>query len=366
MDVHVRRIGRVQDALVEADASALVAGPGPTMRYLTGVSEEPSERLFLLLVSESTERFVVPEMYRNQLAGETPVADLRTWADGDDPTALVAEFGDGLEPGRVLIDDRLWEVFSREVREQLPATEFGLASEVVADLRIAKDDAELAALREAARITDRVVDEVRGLGAEAIGMAEAELAAEIESRLAAAGGEGLSFEPIVGSGPNGAHPHHRHGSREMGAGDPVVLDFGTRFEGYPGDQTRTVVFGGDPPERFEAVHAAVREAQRAGIEAVEPGVPASAVDRAAREVIEEAGYGDRFTHRTGHGVGLEVHEPPYVVAGNDRPLEPGMVFSVEPGIYLEGGFGVRIEDLVVVTEEGCERLNTTSRDWRVD
>jgi Xaa-Pro aminopeptidase len=365
MDRYRGRIGSVRDALAETDASALVAGPGPTLRYLTGVEEEPNERLFLLLVSESTERFVVPEMYRDQLAGETPVSDLWTWADGDDPTDLLRGFGADLDPGRVLIDDRLWELFSREVREALPASEFGLASEVVSDLRIVKDDSELAALREAARLTDRVLKEVRGLGEEVIGMTERELAAEVESRLAAAGGEGLSFEPIVGSGPNGARPHHRHGDREIEPGDPVVLDFGALYRGYPGDQTRTVVFGGEPPEGFEEVHDVVREAQRAGVEAVEPGVPAGAVDRAAREVIEGAGFGEAFTHRTGHGVGLEVHEPPYVVAGNDRELEAGMVASVEPGIYLEGEFGVRIEDLVVVTEEGCERLNTTARDWRV-
>ncbi|WP_331233104.1 M24 family metallopeptidase [Natronorarus salvus] len=366
MDGYRSRLDSVRQALSETDSSALVTGPGPTMCYLTGVREEPSERHFLLLVSPDRATFVVPEMYDDQLSGTTPVADLRTWADGDDPTALVREFGSDLEPGRVLIDDRLWELFSREVRTHLPGTEFGLASELVADLRIVKDETELASLREAARITDRVVREVRGFGEEAIGMTEAELAAEIESRLAAAGGEGLSFEPIVGSGPNGAHPHHRHGGREIEAGDPVVLDFGTRFEGYPGDQTRTVVFGGEPPERFEEVHEVVREAQRAGVDAVEPGVAASEVDRAAREVIESAGYGEEFTHRTGHGVGLEVHEPPYVVAGNDRELEAGMVASVEPGIYLDGEFGVRIEDLVVVTEEGCERLNTTSRDWRVE
>jgi Xaa-Pro aminopeptidase len=144
----------------------------------------------------------------------------------------------------------------------------------------------------------------------------------------------------------------------------VVLDFGTRVDHYPSDQTRTLVFGGDPGEQYREVHEVVREAQQAGVEAAGPGVTAGAVDAAARAVIEDAGYGEQFIHRTGHGVGLDVHEEPYIVSGSERVLEPGMVFSVEPGIYLPGEFGVRIEDLVVVTEEGCERLNDTDRGWR--
>jgi Xaa-Pro aminopeptidase len=184
------------------------------------------------------------------------------------------------------------------------------------------------------------------------------------------GGDQTAAEPTLlvparlVPGPNGAKPHHGCGDREIRAGEPVVLDFGTRVDGYPSDQTRTLVFDGEPPAEYERVHETVRAAQAAAVEAVEPGVAAEAIDRAARDVIEDAGYGDAFFHRTGHGVGLDVHEEPYIVAGNDRTLEPGMVFSVEPGIYLDGRFGCRIEDLVVVTEDGCERLNDTDRGWR--
>jgi Xaa-Pro aminopeptidase len=206
---------------------------------------------------------------------------------------------------------------------------------------------------------------VRELGSEAVGMTEAELAGRIENELAAAGGEERSFEPIVGSGPNGAMPHHTHGDRTIESGDPVVLDFGTRVDGYPSDQTRTVVFDGEPSDKFKTVHDVVRRAQQAAVETVEPGVTAGAVDAAAREIIEDAGYGEQFIHRTGHGIGLDIHEEPLIVDGSDRLLEPQMVFSVEPGIYLPGEFGVRIEVLVVVTRNGCERLNTTSRDWRI-
>jgi Xaa-Pro aminopeptidase len=235
---------------------------------------------------------------------------------------------------------------------------------VLADLRMCKDDHELAALRRAGELSDRVSEEVRSMASTAVGWTETGLAEEIERLLADHGAGEPAFGTIVGSGPNGAKPHHRHGDREIRPGDPVVLDFGGYVDGYPGDQTRTTVFAGDPPEGFEEVFDIVREAPPAGVDAVEPGVPAEAVDAAAREVIEDAGYGDEFIHRTGHGVGLEVHEPPYIVAGNDRELEPGMLFSVEPGVYLEGEFGVCVEDLVVVTGDGHERLNDSPRTWR--
>ena len=361
-----RRTRECQKALQAADAAGIVLSPGPNLYYLTGFHEEPSERHLLLFVPvEGAPTFVAPAMYREQLR-ETPIENHRLWDDGDDPVVLLSEVGTELEltEGHVLLDDRMWATFTTDLRAALPEASFGLAGEVLADLRIRKDDDELAALRRAATLADEVSVAVRELGEEAVGLTERELAREIETLMADRGGEEPSFDSIVGSGPNGAKPHHRHGDREIGRGDPVVLDFGAYVDGYPGDQTRTVVFAGDPPAKFEEVFETVSKAQEAGVEAVEPGIKAQEIDRAAREVIEEAGYGEQFLHRTGHGVGLEVHEPPYIVEGNDRELEPGMVFSVEPGIYLEGEFGVRIEDLVVVTEEGCERLNNSLRGWQ--
>jgi Xaa-Pro aminopeptidase len=342
-------------------ADCLVLFPGPNLQYLTGFHDEPMERHLLLFVpGEGEPVFLAPAMYDEQLA-ETHVSAVRLWDDGEDPRTDVEEILSAIDPNHLLVDDRLWARFTHDLRAVTDAT-FGLASEVLADLRIQKDDAEIDAIRRASVLTDRVSEAVRDL--DFTGETERELAREIESRLAEAGGEGPSFETIVGSGPNGARPHHRRGGRKIESGDPVVLDFGARLDGYPSDQTRTHVFSGDPSEKFEEVHEVVREAQQAAVGRIEPGIPAEAVDRAAREVIEAAGYGEEFTHRTGHGVGIEVHEPPYIVAGNDRELEPGMVFSVEPGIYLEGEFGVRIEDLVVVTAEGCERLNDSPRSWR--
>ncbi|GAA0548511.1 aminopeptidase P family protein [Halorubrum ejinorense] len=368
---HERRRERVAERLDEVGATGLVAFPSRTLEYLTGFAEEPGERHFFLVVpaasaTDPEPALLVPALYETQVREATSVATVRTWADGDDPVAatrtLLADRG--LGSGRLLVDDTMWATFTQDLRAAAPGAEWGLASEAVADLRVRKDEAELAALREAAAVADAVVGDLRDLGADAVGMTEAALADWIAERLADRGGRGVSFETVVAAGENGAKPHHGHGDREIRAGEPVVLDFGTRVDGYPSDQTRTLAFGGEPLEEYAAVHEAVREAQAAGVDAVEPGVPASAVDRAAREVIEDAGYGDAFVHRTGHGVGLDVHEEPYLVGGNDRPLAPGMVCSVEPGIYLDGRFGCRIEDLVVVTEDGCERLNRTDRGWR--
>jgi len=384
-DVHAERRERAAERLRATGADGLVCFPSRNLQYLTGFAEEPGERHLLLVVpaagrgSGGRERpepsdgataaeptLLVPALYQTQVRDETTVDAVRTWTDGDDPTAAVRALLDdlGLREGRLLVDDTMWATFTQDLRVAAPDADWGLASEALADLRVRKDEAELDAMRAAADAADETVRDLRDLGADAVGMTERDLADRIADRLAAHGGEGVSFETIVGSGPNGAKPHHGCGDREIRAGEPVVLDFGTRVDGYPSDQTRTLVFDGEPPTEYERVHETVREAQAAAVEAVEPGVTAEAVDRAARDVVENAGYGDAFFHRTGHGVGLDVHEEPYIVAGNDRRLEPGMVFSAEPGIYLEGRFGCRIEDLLVVTEDGCERLNGTDRGWR--
>ena len=362
-----RRTRDCQSRLRDGAGDALVLFPSQNLFYLSGFSETPDERHLLLFVpARGDPVFVVPELYADQIREASWVDDVRTWSDDEGPRDQLRTVAADLElsGGRLLVDDTMWARFTQDLREILPETTFGLASDVVAPLRLRKDDAELDALRRAGRVADRVVDDLRSLGSDAVGMTETELAVDIERRLVDAGGDGTSFEVIVGSGPNGAKPHHSHGDRVIEAGDPVVLDFGTRVDGYPSDQTRTVVFAGDPSETFREVHEIVREAQEAAVAAVEPGVTAGDVDAAARDVVEAAGYGDQFIHRTGHGVGLDVHEEPYIVAGSDVELEAGMVFSVEPGVYLPGEFGVRIEDLVVVTDDGCERLNETERGWR--
>jgi Xaa-Pro aminopeptidase len=363
---HRERTEACQRRLRAGEAEAVVLFPGPNLAYLTGFEEEPGERHLLFFIAEDAVRLVVPELYADQLSdAPIPPESRIEWSDDGDPTeALGRALGDlGIGQGRVLVDDRMWARFTQDLRAAMPGAGFGLASEVLGELRIHKDESELSAMQSAAEVADEVSEAVRGMGESAVGLTERELAREIERRMTEEGGSEPSFGTIVAASENGALPHHHHGDREIREGDPVVLDFGTRVEGYPSDQTRTVVFAGDPPRGFEDAFSAVREAQQAAIDVVEPGIPAEAVDRAARELLEERGYGEQFVHRTGHGVGLEVHEEPYVVAGNDRELEPGMVFSVEPGVYLQDEFGIRIEDLVVVTEDGAERLNHSDRGW---
>ncbi|MFU8867049.1 M24 family metallopeptidase [Natronococcus sp.] len=372
------RIEACRRRLETVGAELLVCFPSPNLTYLTGFVESPAERHFLLFVPRTGSPAVVaPAMYGAQLES-LGLPDVRLWDDETDPLTVVEdvlegmalETGDGTAGSTVLLDDRMWTTFNHDLRSLLPDAEFGLASAALEELRIRKDETELAALRRAGAVADRVSLEIRSRGEALVGTTEAELASEIDSLLASEGGGEPAFETIVAAGPNGARPHHHPGDREIERGEPIVLDFGAFVESdleagtarYPGDQTRTIVVG-EPPAEYERVHEVVLEAQGAAVEAVEPGVEAGEIDRLARSVIEEAGYGDAFVHRTGHGVGLEVHEPPYITAGNDRELEPGMVFSVEPGIYLEGKFGVRLEDLVVVTDEGCERLNGSPRGW---
>lgn len=347
------------------EGEAVVLFPSPNLHYLGGFDESPGERHFFLFVTSEDVAFLAPALYGDQLRGETWVEDVRTWSDGDDPVDAVRDLARdlGIGGGRVLLDETMWARFSMDLRDALPDCEFALATDVLSALRVLKDEAELDAIRRASDVADEAMRDVRDLGADAVGMTEDALADYVEDRLDAHGGDGTSFATIVGSGPNAALPHHHHSDREIGRGEPVVFDFGTRVDGYPSDQTRTVVFAGDPPAAFEDAHEVVEEAQQAAVDAVEPGVPCEAIDAAARDVIEAAGYGDEFVHRTGHGVGLDVHEEPYIVDGNDRPLEAGMVFSIEPGIYRAGEWGVRVEDLVAVTETGCDTLNNTARGW---
>ena len=380
MTTFERRTRRAQSRLDAVGADALALTPGRDSYYLTGVDAEQSDRLLLLVVPvEGDPTFVVPTLEADSVRAATWVDDVRTWDDETGPDPALEPLLDALSPSRILLADRMWAQFSLSLRDRLPDASFGLASEVLSPLRRRKDARELDALRAAADAADATMRDVRALGADAVGTTEAELADFVEARLEAHGGTGVAFETIVGAGPNSADPHHASGDRKIRSGDPVVLDFGTRVDAYPSDQTRTVVFDGEPSAEFQRVHDVVREAQSRAVAAVEPGATAGAVDRAAREVIEEAGYGERFVHRTGHGVGLDVHEAPDIVAGSETTLEPGMVFSVEPGVYLPGRFGVRIEDLVVVTDgeeprssgsrpttddDGAERLNHTDRRWR--
>lgn len=344
----------------------VVIFPGPNMKYLTCINVEPSERHFFLFVSKQQEFFFAPELYEQEV--KDAGVESFFWSDDEDPLEALQSVIEekSLEAEKILVDDRMWSKFNQDLRSIFSQTDFDLANKVMRPLRAVKDDAEIRNIREASRIADEAVEHVREFGEGIVGMTEKELARRITDKLEEYGGEGESFPTIVAAGENGAKPHHEPTDKRIDSGEPVVLDFGCWKSGYPSDQTRTLVFGGEPSEKFREVFEAVRKAHAEAIEKVEPGVMTGEVDRAARSVIEDAGYGEEFVHRTGHGVGVEIHEHPKLPEiGEQIELREGMVFSVEPGIYIEGEFGVRIEDLVVVTEDGCERLNRTSRSFEL-
>jgi D-alanyl-D-alanine dipeptidase len=358
---HPARLRRAADRGRDAGYAAVIISPSPDLFYLTGYDAPVLERLTaLVLRGERDPVLLVPELERPRAAtaGAESLAEVVTWRDGDDPIeklrAMVSE-------GPIAVTERMWASQLLLLQRALSSSTFEPASSVTADLRARKDAGEVNLLRKAARGADQSFNllAAEGLG----GRTEDQVARSLGEHLQACGHDSVGFA-IVGSGPNGASPHHLAGDRTIRAGDPVVLDFGGRVAGYCSDVTRTVSVGAPRAEVAE-IHAIVHEAQEAAFRAAGPGVPGQEVDRAARRVIEDAGYGDAFIHRTGHGIGLEEHEEPYLVEGNDRPLEPGNCFSIEPGIYLPGRFGVRIEDIVTLTEDGPVRLNPAPRELTV-
>ncbi|RPI26006.1 MAG: aminopeptidase P family protein, partial [Actinobacteria bacterium] len=311
------------------------------------------ERLTMLVLTEGEAVLVVPELEAPRVS---PGAfEVRPWRETEDPVAVVASLAGGARSAA--IGDETWASFLLRLQDAMPDTVFGTASGLMRALRIRKDDDELTALREAGHAVDRVVAALSAM--EFAGKTERHLAREVAAMAEAEGHDPLGFA-IVASGPNGASPHHEPTERVIARGDLVVVDFGGRRNGYCSDTTRTFS-AGEPTAEQAAAFEVLARAQAAAVEAVRPGIEAQHIDRVARAVIRDAGYGPRFIHRTGHGIGMDVHEHPYLVEGNDEPLEPGMAFSVEPGIYLAGEWGMRIEDIVCVTEDGVERLNRSER-----
>jgi Xaa-Pro aminopeptidase len=354
------RISSAAAAAARAGIGALLLTPGPDLRYLTGYDALATERLTCLAVPADGPAFLVAPRLELRSVQASPAGglgvDIVGWDETDDPYQLVASrLG---EPESVGLTDQMWAMMVLRFRDVLPGARQRLASAALRGLRIRKTSAEVAALREAGAAIDRVHRRVPQWLRP--GRTEREAAADIAAAIVAEGHARADFV-IVGSGPNAARPHHEPSGRVLAAGDAVVVDIGgTMPSGYCSDCTRTYVIGEPPPE-FAAYYQVLKQAQEAACAAVRPGVSAQAVDAAAREPISAAGYGEYFVHRTGHGIGLETHEDPYIVSGNTEALAPGMAFSVEPGIY-PGPHGARIEDIVVCTPEGCERLNNVTRE----
>jgi Xaa-Pro aminopeptidase len=354
------RLRLAADATRVAGLGALLLTPGPDLRYVTGYDAQQLERLTCLALPAGGDPFLVVPRLELPAAQVSPAGafglEIIPWDETDDPYELVAR---RLGPvSSVGLADRMWAMMVLRFRAALPAARQGLASVALRDLRSRKSQAEVAALREAGAAIDRVHAAVRGWLRP--GRTELEVAADVAAAITSEGHARTDFV-IIASGPNAASPHHEPSGRVLQPGDAVVVDIGgTMPSGYCSDCTRVYAIG-NPPAEFTAYYQVLRDAQEAACAAVRPGVSAEAVDAAARTPITQAGYGPEFVHRTGHGIGLETHEDPYIVAGNAEPLAPGMAFSVEPGIY-PGPHGARIEDIVVCTEQGYERLNHVTRE----
>ncbi|HEX2369188.1 MAG TPA: Xaa-Pro peptidase family protein [Acidimicrobiia bacterium] len=353
---HGRRISAARRLLGAAGIDALALSVGGDLPYLTGYEALLTERLTMLVLrTDGDGVLVVPRLEAPRVVPLPDLFGIRPWDETDDPLSVVVEELDGLDV--VAVGDQTWAVFLLGMQQALPGTRFTSAAPITRQLRMRKDANEISLLRAAAAATDRVVE--RLAKTRFSGQTERQLAATVAEWALEEGHDTTGFA-IVASGPNAASPHHSPSDRPIERGDTVVVDFGGRIGGYCSDTTRTFVVG-DPSTAVEAAYRVLDEAQRTGVETVRPGVQAGEVDAVTREVIDEAGLGDLFIHRTGHGIGLEVHEHPYIVAGNDTALEPGMAFSVEPGIYAPESWGMRIEDIVAVTSDGVDRLNQSDR-----
>lgn len=369
LETFTARLARTRDAIRVAGLDALLITPSPDLRYLLGVAGASHERLTcLVLPADGDPVLVVPALERPGLDG-TPALELGVeiaeWTDEQDPYALVAAAlrRSGSPVARAGVGDAMPAAHVLALRDALPGCQQKLASPVLAQLRMRKDSAEIAALTVAGEAIDRV--HARMGEWLRVGRTEAQVGADVAAAIVEEGHTSAAFV-IVGSGPNGASPHHDVSARVLAPGDVVVVDIGGPTpEGYFSDCTRTYSLGEPADLNADADYAVLQAAQDAAVAAVAPGVTAEQVDAAARVPITNAGFGERFIHRTGHGIGLDVHEQPYIVAGNDLVLTPGMAFSIEPGIYFRGRWGARIEDIVVVTESGVTRLNHRPRDLAV-
>lgn len=359
MQVHEQRVQRLRERLRADGVHAVVVAPGSDLRYLSGYDALPLERPSLLVVpAEGRVAFVAPALERIRVEHEVllPDLDIVTYGEHDDALALAGRTIGAPQGETVALGDQMWTSFALGLQQALPGRRWTRASEFVAPLRAVKDASETAALAAVGRAIDAVhrrVPEVLRAGRTEREVAD-DLAAMIRQEH-----DHVSFV-IVAAGENSASPHHEPGGRTIVDGDPVVVDIGGRLDGYCSDMTRTYAVG-HVPEGFAEAYAVLEAAQAAGVAAVRPGASAGDVDDAARRVLTAAGLGEAFVHRTGHGIGLDTHEEPWILGGAPVELVPGMAFSVEPGFYLAGRYGARIEDIVTVTDDGVRALNVVDR-----
>jgi Xaa-Pro dipeptidase len=368
-DIHQTRLDALRRQIKAANMEYLALVPGFNLQYLTGQDFFLLERPFITFIpaDESAQLIVViPELEAPTWKRSIPFgARLIPWTDESGPDEAMRRAAISLDGLQTLgVEHLRMRVLEQELISRfLPDIHFVEGERALDPLRLRKDAAEVASLRRAAKALEAALEQT--LSGMRPGMNEREICNDLTAAILQSGGEAVALEPLVQSGPNSALPHGRTGNRPVSEGDLLLIDFTTTVDGYFGDMTRTFVVGRQADDRQQEVYAAVKAANEAGREAARPGITCQDVDRAARGAIDDAGYGEFFIHRTGHGLGLDVHEPPSIVEGNQLQLEEGMVFTIEPGIYIEGWGGVRIEDNVVVTRDGVESLTTFDRDLRV-
>ena len=352
------RMEAVRARMRQMGVDTLMLSVGADLPWLTGYTAMPLERLtMLILPSEGDAVLVVPQLEVARVEPHPELFSVRPWGETQNPVEIVTGVV-GRSRRKLAIGDRTWASFLLELQRDLPRSTWMKGSTVVGPLRAVKDEEEISALRRAAAAADRVAGELMTGQVPLVGRTEADVSRDLGERLVAEGHDSVNFA-IVGSGPNSASPHHHPGPRTIEAGEAVVCDFGGTLDGYCSDITRTV-FTGDPPDEFLDLYAVLAAAQAAAVDAARVGTRCEDVDSVARGLITDAGFGPQFIHRTGHGIGLEEHEDPYLVRGNRELLAAGHAFSVEPGIYVDERWGARIEDIVVATESGPESLNTVS------
>ncbi len=352
------RIERTREVMGEQGVDVLLVSVGSDLPYLTGYEAMPLERLTMGVITRTAATLVVPQLEAPRVI-DRGVVDVVPWGETEDPVDIVRRL---MGPSQLAaIGAQTWALFLVRLQQAMPAARFVDATAVMRPLRIIKDDGEIDLLRQAGAAVDRVVDRLRGVSFG--GRSETAVARDVMEMTVEEGHETATFH-IVASGPNAASPHHEPGSRLIGPGDCVVIDFGERLSVYCSDTTRTFHVG-EPSAAYVEAYEALHVAQLAGTAAAGPGVAAGDVDRASRSVLEDAGWGEWFIHRTGHGIGLDAHEDPYLVSGNGELLQPGMAFSIEPGVYVAGKWGMRIEDIVVCTADGRETLNNSPRQLAI-
>jgi Xaa-Pro aminopeptidase len=355
--IYLERLARVREAMAAEGIDTLLLSVGHDLPYLTGYEAMPLERLTMLVVpADGDATLLIPRLEAPRVVEQPGVFDLLPWGETDDPTAIVARLAAGART--LAVGDQMWARFLVELLPQLPGARYRRAVDVVGPLRMVKDRAEVEALAAAGAAVDRIAAELQAGRIPLVGRTEAEVSADLSARILAEGHQKVNFA-IVAAGENAASPHHHAGSRVIAADEIVLCDFGGTMDGYCSDITRCVFTGdvdaSDP--RLAEAYAVLHEAQQAAFAAAVVGAACEEVDRTARSIIADAGYGEYFVHRTGHGIGMEEHEDPYIVEGNRRPLAAGHAFSIEPGIYVPGAWGMRLEDIVVASSAGPIAMN---------